>query len=165
MKRYTSYSDRWKCYVVDNNKLDTEQEQMDYCDTYESIYAGGAINKLAEYENAEEEGLLLRLPCRPGDVVYVVGTKCLSGLYEFECDLYDAETDCPCHLDNEWIVFKKETDIRFLAELIMKKNTNFILGETVFTNSDEAFYRLAEITKRNDCGGDEYDKRKQCQNW
>lgn len=158
MKRYTSYSDRWKCYVVDNNKLDTEQEQMDYCDTYESIYAGGAINRLAEYENAEEDGLLLRLPCRPGDVVYVVGTKCLSGLYDFECDLHDAETDCPCHLDKEWIVFKKEADLRFLVELILKKNPNFILGESVFTNSDDAFERLAEITKQNDCGGDEDGK-------
>ena len=155
MKRYTSYSDRWKCYVVDNNKLDTEQEQMDYCDTYESIYAGGAINKLAEYENAEEEGLLLRLPCRPGDVVYVVGTKCLSGLYDIECDTYDEDTECPCHLKNEWTVFKKEVDLEFLVKMTANKLSNFILGETVFMHSDDAFDKLAEITKQNDCGGDE----------
>ena len=29
-----------------------------------------AINKLAEYEDAEEQGLLLRLPCKVGDTVY-----------------------------------------------------------------------------------------------
>ena len=158
MKRYTSYSDRWKCYVVDNNKLDTEQEQMDYCDTYESIYAGGAINKLAEYENAEEEGLLLRLPCRPGDVVYVVGTKCLSGLYDIECDTYDEDTECPCHLKNEWTVFKKEVNLEFLVKMTANKLSNFILGETVFMHSDDAFDKLAEITKQNDCGGDEDGK-------
>ena len=158
MKRYTSYSDRWKCYVVDNNKLDTEQEQMDYCDTYESIYAGGAINRLAEYENAEEEGLLLRLPCRPGDIVYVVGTKCLSGLYDDECDMYDEDTECPCHLENEWTVFKKEVDLEFLVKMTANKLSNFILGETVFMHSDDAFDKLAEITKQNDCGGDEDGK-------
>lgn len=150
MKRYTSYYEKLKCYVVDNNKLDKDQEEMGYYDTFESIYTGGAIDRLAEYENLEEEGLLLRLPCRVGDTVYVVGTKCLSGLYDIECDMRDAETDCPCHLEEEWIVFKKEVDLEFLAELLMKKNPNFILNETVFTGSDEAFERLAEITKQND---------------
>ena len=31
-----------------------------------------AIGKLAEYEDAEEQGLLLRLPCKVGDTVYSV---------------------------------------------------------------------------------------------
>ena len=100
MKRYTSYSDRWKCYVVDNNKLDKDQEEMGYSDTYESIYAGGAINRLAEYENAEEEGLLVRLPCKIGAQIYRIGLEipedeeqcdeCVnncSGFGEFYCDL------------------------------------------------------------------------------
>ena len=158
MKRYTSYNEYLKCYVADNNQLDDERDGVDYWDSSESIYVGGAINRLAEYENAEEEGLLLRLPCRPGEVVYVVGTKCLSGLYEIECDMRGESDECPCHLDNEWIVFKKETDLEFLAQLVMKKNPNFILGESVFTNSDDAFERLAEITKQNDCGGNEDGK-------
>ena len=121
-----------------------------YYDDMDNVDVEELYSRLMEYENAEEEGLLLRLPCRPGDIVYVVGTKCLSGLYDIECNLHDAETDCPCHLDNEWIVFKKETDIRFLVELITKKNLNFIFGESVFTHSDDAFERLAEITKQND---------------
>jgi len=29
------------------------------------------IEKLADYEDAEEQGLLLRLPCKVGDTVYV----------------------------------------------------------------------------------------------
>ena len=150
MKRYTSYSDIWQRYVINNNKLDKEQEHMDYCDTYESIYAGGAIDRLAEYENAEENGLLLKLPCVANDTVYVVGTKCLSGLWDYECDMYDVETDCPCRLDNEWIVFEKKVDIEFLVKLVMKKNPNFILGETVFISRKEAEAKLAEITEQND---------------
>ena len=30
------------------------------------------LQKLADYEDAEEQGLLLRLPCKVGDTVYVV---------------------------------------------------------------------------------------------
>ena len=38
-----------------------------------------AFDKLAEYEDLEEQGLLLKLPCKIGDAVYVVGTRCLAG--------------------------------------------------------------------------------------
>jgi hypothetical protein len=34
---------------------------------YEEIY-----KKLADYEDAEEQGLLLRLPCKVGDTIYVI---------------------------------------------------------------------------------------------
>ena len=33
------------------------------------------IDKLAAYEDAEEQGLLVRLPCKVGDVVYRIHTK------------------------------------------------------------------------------------------
>lgn len=33
---------------------------------------GKCCNKLAEYEDLEEQGLLLRLPCKVGDTVYVI---------------------------------------------------------------------------------------------
>ena len=36
-----------------------------------------AIEKLADYEDAEEQGLLLRLPCKVGDTVY---TACSWGI-------------------------------------------------------------------------------------
>ncbi len=31
-----------------------------------------ALNKLGEYEKAEEQGLLVRLPCKVGDVLYCI---------------------------------------------------------------------------------------------
>ena len=36
---------------------------------------GEAIDKLAEYEEAEEQGLLLRLPCKVGDVLWCTDNK------------------------------------------------------------------------------------------
>lgn len=50
------------------------------------------VNELAEeYNNAEEQGLLLRLPCKVGDTVYVIGSLSEFGVTEeielkvFEC--------------------------------------------------------------------------------
>lgn len=36
------------------------------------FYAGEAVDKLAQYEAAEEEGRLVVLPCKVGDTVYVL---------------------------------------------------------------------------------------------
>ena len=46
-----------------------EQQRVETCNEC-VIYQ--AIQKLAEYENAEEQGLLLRLPCKVGDTIYEV---------------------------------------------------------------------------------------------
>lgn len=34
-----------------------------------------AIKKLADYEDAEEQGMLLRLPCKVGDTVHCIMTS------------------------------------------------------------------------------------------
>lgn len=54
------------------NELHTERL------AYESEYVPiiDALNRLAEYEDMEEQGLLLRLPCRVGNRVYRVIDDC-----------------------------------------------------------------------------------------
>ena len=63
----------------------------EYCDTMDAL--GGdcdncaiqkAFDKLAEYEDLEEKGLLLKLPCKVGDTVWVVDKEldCYEG-YQF----------------------------------------------------------------------------------
>ena len=59
-------------------------------------------------------------------------------------------TRSPCHLDNEWVVFEKQVDLECLVKIIMKKNPNLILGETVFSSRKEAEAKLIEITEQND---------------
>ena len=46
-----------------------EQQRVETCNEC-GIYQ--AIQKLAEYEIAEEQGLLLRLSCKVGDTVYII---------------------------------------------------------------------------------------------
>lgn len=43
------------------------KEDWENCKTIDDV-----IDKLADYEDAEEQGLLLRLPCKVGDVVAIV---------------------------------------------------------------------------------------------
>lgn len=41
-------------------------------ENYPAILWGDAVNKLAAYEEAEEQGRLVMLPCKVGDTVFVI---------------------------------------------------------------------------------------------
>lgn len=58
---------------------DTESEGMrlEPCEMT-AHHSRMTIEKLAAYEDAEEQGLLLRVPCKVGDAVYVVVGKDIS---------------------------------------------------------------------------------------
>ena len=51
-------------YIVDKHKASIF--------VYNKYFAGQAINKLAEYETAEEDGRLKVLPCKVGDVIFCI---------------------------------------------------------------------------------------------
>jgi hypothetical protein len=61
-KRFTKWSERYKCYVVTS-----EDSFIGYYDSCESIYGGDAIDRLAELEDKFEQGTLVELPCKGGD--------------------------------------------------------------------------------------------------
>lgn len=69
MERLTEYMGNGEDYES-INPIDTPYE-------YGKANLQSLINKLAAYEDAEEQGLLLRLPCKVGDTLYRVnkGTK------------------------------------------------------------------------------------------
>lgn len=64
MERLTEYMGNGKDYES-INPIDTPYE-------YGKANLQALINKLAAYEDAEEQGLLLRLPCKVGDTVYLI---------------------------------------------------------------------------------------------
>ena len=64
MERLTEYMGNGKDYES-INPIDTPYE-------YGKANLQELINKLAAYEEAEEQGLLLRLPCKVGDTLYRV---------------------------------------------------------------------------------------------
>lgn len=77
-------------------------------------------NRLAEYEDMEEQGLLVRLPCKVGDTIYRCGDP-IKKIYEWQIayvEVYDDET-----------VFVDDSDNTFVEADI---------GKTVFLTREEA---------------------------
>ena len=69
MKRHTFMSDDY--YAISGEENFDDQNEN---------YCGAAIDKLAEYENLEEQGRLVILPCKVGTPVYFIPFyKCLNG--------------------------------------------------------------------------------------
>lgn len=67
MERLTMWTQKGASLKLDNPHSDEEARE-----NLMSKYLL-AVNKLAKYEDAEEQGLLLRLPCKVGDTVYKLG--------------------------------------------------------------------------------------------
>ena len=133
------------------------------------------FNKLAEYEDLEEQGLLLRLPCKVGDTVYVI-CECETIPPQLDGTLYGAngepgtatgyycpyEENCPhecfksedyfsCdYFKNKEAVFEDEVAAMWCDEFgvnIITSNcpVNSRLGEYVFLTKEEAEQALARM--------------------
>ena len=95
--------------------------------------------RLKEYEDAEEQGLLLRLPCKEGTEVYVIDSM-LECKHDYDCPLcsnaYKCEEDIPC--EHQYIQrFIRKT--RFVHAMINN------IGKTVFLTKEEAEQALKQM--------------------
>ena len=95
----------------------------------ENDYIISVQEKLREYEDLEEQGLLLRLPCKVGTSVYMVGQNC--GGDALDCMRGDCE-GCPYLYS-----FVKEN--KFEAYMCDD------IGKTVFLTKAEAERKLKEM--------------------
>lgn len=111
---------------------------------------GGCINgcivpklykHLAEYEDLEEQGLLIKLPCKIGTTVYVIDTiyECdndyMDCIMEFP-DVYQCERGFKCEYEHEKLVVRPESfDFKMLD--------NF--SKTVFLTKEDAEKALERL--------------------
>ena len=114
---FIAYSD------FNDNNSDGCYEMMDNC-----------LHKLAEYEDLEEQGLLLRLPCKAGDTVWYIDNDDDDYPLEFIITKIDVE-------ENGYLRYHaREKDncgkIGFIKDDI---------GKTVFLTKEEAEQALAEM--------------------
>lgn len=128
-------------------------------------YIGKAADKLAEYEDAEEQGLILRLPCKVGDTVYVDST--MLPIEDMEC-YEDIDNKIPSYFPGRVVSFrfakrnwmKIAVKAKWLHEWIddetgpesdyieCEKNCSILLsmiGKTVFLTREEAESKLKEM--------------------
>ena len=87
------------------------------------------FDKLADYEDAEEQGLLLRLPCKVGTPVYMVAQDC--GGDTLDCRCMDCE-DC-------------RYLYRFVEENAFDTYMCDAVGKTIFLTREEAEKALADM--------------------
>ena len=101
-------------------------EKCNNCDL-----AHDACDKLGEYEDLEEQGLLLKLPCKVGDTVYVkIASHCDIQYAEAEVRDFTHFTSCGFCA----VVTSKHFD---------KQNIPFAdFGKTAFLTQDEAEEKL-----------------------
>lgn len=118
----------------------------EYCETIDALditcsdcAIQKAFDKLAEYEDLEEKGLLLKLPCKVGDIIYEVDEGIL-----FDNVIEPIECKVTC------ILFK--TEIHIDVEVIKGHGVGSTytfefedFGKTVFLTKEEAEKELERL--------------------
>ena len=108
---------------------------------------GDIIDKLAIYEDAEEQGLLMRLPCKVGDTVWVV-TSPFNVFDDIEYDedmkdeVYEAFVSSVTFYKSgeQYRIYAKATN-HFIGAYFRKCD----FGKTVFLTREEAEAKLKEM--------------------
>lgn len=104
-------------------------------------YLYPAIEKLADYEDLEEQGLLMKLPVPLGTTVYTLSTI-FDCIYDYDCksdQKWKCKEDIPCEYEKRSYHIK-ETEFGFVMA--------HSIGETVFLTREEAEKKLEEMTTK-----------------
>lgn len=92
--------------------------------------------KLRDYEDLEEKGLLLKLPCKVGDTIYLVKGKNHVEIEELEVMKF---------------LYSNELDIMFSDEIYEVGLTSIKeIGKSVFITEEEAEKALERLEKENE---------------
>ena len=101
--------------------------------------------KLKEYEDAEEQGLLLRLPCKVGDMVWDIdyGRPCVYRITGFSFGTAEDYIDEPVK-ENELVYYYINSNGSIIGSFASSE-----IGKTVFLTKEEAEQALAEMKGEN----------------
>ena len=125
---------------------DLHTERLEY--TSEYIPLIDSANKLAEYEDLEEHGLMIKLPCKVGYKYYRVVRTCSMAGIEEKGDFFPVKSDCdlwcscnhknPC--DKEYMIL--ENTFQSLMEIIYRIKD---IGVIYFLTEEEAKEKRKEL--------------------
>lgn len=101
------------------------------------------LEELKEYKQLEEQGLLLKLPCKFGTIVYVVDTRCKDGEEPAEgCDTVDCEK---CFYNRSYTILERKVDCWLMCNLITKDYSPYVLNDNVFLTKEAAEEKLKKL--------------------
>lgn len=126
----------------ENDKLImVKQDNGEYIPAYWDEDNFKAIKKLADYEDLEEQGLFLRLPCKVGDTVYRVNAGAKQPIIPMTVS------------EIHFLCYKNERAVRFdaIGKEDMGESCYRLedIGRIVFLTREEAEKKLEEM-KAND---------------
>ena len=132
--------------VLENENIDDDYDlSLDKCIIY-------GMEELKQYRIAEEQGLLLRLPCKVGDTIYEIGYDYKGRKYINEIEMVIISAN---YGDLDWD--KNEHKIRSAYVVGNLKGTNIGVdvdfcdfGRTVFLTKEEAEQALARMEGEDD---------------
>ena len=104
------------------------------------------VEKLSEYEDAEEQGLLLRLPCKVGDTIWDndYGKPCAYAITGFSFGAGEDYIDEPVSL-KEVVCYYSNYSGSITGSFAVSE-----IGKTVFLTKAEAENKLKEMKKNKD---------------
>ena len=128
MSRLTNHFDYCECFECNGYDEEFAKENMcKYLNTSrDKCLDRNIYNKLVEYEDLEEQGLLLKLPCKVGDKIYQIED---NYIYEFDAKSIDIRKE------NEEYIFCIEYGDYKLDDI----------GKTVFLTKEEAEKELKRL--------------------
>lgn len=110
-------------------------------------YKNLLIEKLGKYEDLEEQDILVKLPCKVGDIVYCIFnryTKCTFSNEEFdECNCQGCEYECDSKKEN-YVQDMRAYSLDWIVTNLKK------FGKTVFLTREEAEAKLKELRGSNE---------------
>ena len=132
MERLTNHFDY--CDFIECRYRNAELAKKNQCDFFnmtsrKKCHDKLIYEKLREYEDAEEQGLLLRLPCKVGDTVY-----CFTPFCEICEETLDNEFSCEDCNKGSFV-----SENKFDYEMIR------MFGRSIFLTKEEAEQALAKM--------------------
>lgn len=108
----------------------------------ECEYISDALKKLADYEDLEEQGRLVILPCNRGDKIYFIKSAFSMAHFPIEARITSV---CGVDCDND-VMYSSITEYNKIDRRFKSSD----IGKTVFLTKSEAEAKLKELRCSND---------------
>ena len=134
MERLTDYSDDECTYIIGVGNKTCEAFCKYVVDGCKNCYIQQVFKKLADYEDLEEQGLLVRLPCKVGDIMFRINKGAKNPIIELTVTQINITRRS----------YNLEVIDRDCGELMCFKND---IGKIIFLTREEAEKKLEEMKK------------------
>lgn len=144
--------DKFENYISGRNAVGCPYHQKPYGTCHEDgeLYwlkdVAELLEELKSYKDLEEQGLLVRLPCKVGDDVYIIPSPSVYGLniingYENLNRVYHQHVGSITFADSHWYATSRE-EYKVYSEKVLN---DIAFGITWFTDREEAEKKLKEL--------------------